>query len=381
MKSKSLRNKRSSKPKVKNQNAFKNWINSEVVGQYADLVLDPKEFKSDLNKKINKLELRQRVRLISAALGDRIPDSEYQKFLKQAFAWVLENDLTGFKLWPLLDFVENRGQGYCNDSLLFMKMITERFTAEFAIRPYLLRHQDSAYDFAKQLSRSPNEHHRRLASEGTRPRLPWGIKLRPAVEDPSRGLAVLENLKFDDSLYVRKSVANHLNDISKDHPELVIKTLKSWLKQAGKNQNEKLDFIIRRALRNLIKAGHPGALALVGVKVDVADSLLCRKAKISDKVIRLNQPFYLQIEIENSSSKDIVYVLDFEIHFKKANGSNSPKVFKWSTGKLVAGQVSSLRKNMNIKPITTRVYYSGKHWVVIKLNGQPKNKFEFDLKI
>lgn len=374
----SLKNKKSIKPKVKAENAFKNWINQDVVFLYSDLVDDSRVFRKQVGAVLNELELRQRVRLISDHLKARVGDQQYLGFMKETLSWVEAKDLRGFQLWPLLDFIERYGLQYFSESLDYMYLLTERFSAEFAIRSYLTRDPKLTYSYLEKVSKSTNEHHRRWASEGSRPRLPWGMKLHGAVRDPRAGFRILENLKFDNSVYVQKSVANHLNDVAKDHPDLVVNLLKRWLKEGRVDQRKNLDFIVSRSLRTLIKSGYPPALSLIGVQAGTKD-ILFSQLKISAKTVALNQPFSLEVSLQNNSQSDLKYVLDYEIYFKKANGKNMGKVFKWSSGVLKKGEKKKLLKKHNIKPITTRVYYPGDHWVCIKLNGQLVKKMNFDL--
>jgi 3-methyladenine DNA glycosylase AlkC len=208
-----------------NPNAFKLLIGESLINKYfKSSQLTPKEIKRIKNELL-KLELKPRVRLIARELKKTLP-SDYRKALKVLMKITREQKLTGFELWPATEFIQAHGLDDIDESLEALYELTQKFTAEFGIRPFINTHGDVIYKKLAKWKSDPSEHVRRWLSEGTRPRLPWGEKLQAAVRDPESGLRILEHLKFDASLYVRKSVGNHLNDIAKDHPELVVETLK-----------------------------------------------------------------------------------------------------------------------------------------------------------
>jgi 3-methyladenine DNA glycosylase AlkC len=254
--------------------------------------------------------------------------------------------------------------------------ITQRFTSEFAVRPYLIRYPDAALAKLRGWLNDPNEHVRRWISEGTRPRLPWGKRLDQFVRDPAPTLALLEHLKDDPALYVRKSVANHLNDIAKDHPELLLEVLERWRVDAPEGRQ----WVIRHALRTLVKAGNRRALALLGYDADRSavqvTHLACRPSQL-----KLGETFTLELTLRNPEDAACEIVIDFVIHFVKAKGKTSAKVFKWTTATLTPQAAQTWRKQVAVRPITTRVHYPGWHALEIQVNGKKLAGTGFELAI
>jgi 3-methyladenine DNA glycosylase AlkC len=258
--------------------------------------------------------------------------------------------------------------------------LTQKFTAEFCIRPFINKYGDEIYDRLLRWNNDPNEHIRRWLSEGTRPRLPWGVRLQSAVQDPKRGLEILDFLKFDPSLYVRKSVANHLNDIAKDHPDLVVQTLRTWKSQLPSNFKKEFDFICNRALRSLIKSGHTKALNFSGINTN-RNILRCSTLQLNKSNLHMNDKLKLHFVIHNTSRSKAKYIVDYVVYFMKSNGTQSPKVFKLKTGEISGGHKISIEKQIVFKPITTRKYYSGEHKIALKLNGIELKSKKFLLKL
>jgi 3-methyladenine DNA glycosylase AlkC len=280
-----------------------------------------------------------------------------------------KGEFKAFDLWPYADFIQSYGLDELELSLSAMEQLTPLFTCEFAVRPFLKKFNKETFEFLLRCAESDNEHVRRFASEGSRPRLPWGERLHESVRDPSMGLKVLERLRFDESLYVRKSVANHLNDIAKDHPLVVIKTLKRWQKEArGESALKKIDWIIQRALRTLIKEGHAQALDLIGVKTRA--QVVCSGLKLSKKKIVTGERIEFEFNLRSLALKKQKIVVDYVVYFVKANGELSPKVFKLKTFELRAKELVKIKKSHHFKPITTKRYYPGKHRLSIQVNGQ-----------
>jgi hypothetical protein len=211
-----------------------------------------------------------------------------------------------------------------------------------------------------------------LVSEGTRPRLPWAGRLYQFIEDPSPTLALLEKLKDDPSEYVRRSVGNHLNDIAKDHPQLLIETCRRW----WQNGSPERRWIVQRALRTLVKDGDPGALAVLGYgppQVKLTDFT------VAPNPLHLGDSLQLNFTLQSTAIAEQNLVIDFVIHFMKANGKTSGKVFKLKTAVLAPHQTLTISKSHPIRPITTRVYYPGTHPVEIQINGQIVGERSFEL--
>lgn len=370
--------------KIDNPNAFKNFINSNTLQKYYDGVKNIKSTASPatlakLKKQLLELELKQRVHLIRDFLYQNL-DSDYKKSVKQLLSLIKDQELRGFELWPATEFIQKHGLENIQVSLDALYTITPLFTSEFGIRPFINKYNDEIYTHLMSWVKDPNPHVRRWLSEGTRPRLPWGEKLNSAIKNPTLGLKILEELKFDSELYVRKSVSNHLNDIAKDHPELVVATIKRWQKSVPSSYKKEFEFIKKQALRTLIKDGHPSALKVMGVTLNT-HHFKVKSIKILQKEVRMNSPLSFELNIQNTSNQAQKFIIDYKIHHQKANGQLTAKVFKLRTGVLKANELLILKKNHMFKPITTRKYYSGIHHFELILNGTSVKKSSFHLKV
>lgn len=362
---------------LENSTALKNLYNLDYLKRIAkSIALVHPSFKSkpfvDLHNDFHKLEMKARVHLIRDHLADVLPEDflKANKILQEATE---HSQLSGFDLWPFTEFIQTYGLNHPEVSLQALKYFTRLFTSEFAVRPFIIKHPELTFAFLNKCSKDQDPHVRRWASEGTRSRLPWGQRLHSVVADPTHTRTILENLKFDEELYVRKSVANHLNDISKDHPDLAIKILGEWKKKATEKRHEKkhlekITWITHHALRTLIKKGHPGALKLIGVNGDAQVQLT--ELNIQKTALKLGDRLDFSFEIKSTSSKPQKLVIDYVLHFMKANNKTSPKVFKLRTLTVAGKEKISLAKSHHIKKITTRVYYPGAHALEIQVNGK-----------
>jgi 3-methyladenine DNA glycosylase AlkC len=362
-----------------NPNAFKHLISEDVVKKYFKTTkLKPKEVQKIIqNLKI--LELKPRVKLIATELQKNLPP-RFPEALHELETIVRKQKLKSFELWPATEFIQTYGIDHIDESLAALYKMTQKFTAEFSIRPFINKYGDEIYQKLSKWSNDPNEHIRRWISEGTRPRLPWGERLPQAIQNPIRGLEILESLKHDSSLYVRKSVANHLNDIAKDHPEIVVQTLLRWKKEIIKAQEKDFHFLSSRALRTLVKEGHSGALKFMGVTLQ-KELIRCSPLKLRKAKIKMDEKLDFEFSIQNTTTKKLKFIVDFVIFFQKSNGELSAKVFKLKTGFLNSKQKIEMRKSYHFKPITTRRYYSGKHQIALKINGHLMNVKNFELKV
>jgi len=282
--------------------------------------------------------------------------------------------IRGWAIMPMADYVGSFGHEYIEESLVLLRELTSRWSAEFGIRPFLRDHPQQTLDILDSWVRDKNEHVRRLISEGTRPRLPWGLRLHGFVRDPAPVIKLLEQLKDDKSEYVRRSVANNLNDIAKDHPALVADIARRWLKGASKERKR----LVRHALRSLIKQGDAGALAALGYN---KAKVLVKNFEIVTPVVMLGAFLEFELYMVSNSSSDQPLIIDYVVHHQKANGKTSPKVFKWKGLLLKSGQSIRAPKRHGIKPITTRKYYRGKHRVEILVNGTIVCGHDFELQL
>lgn len=278
----------------------------------------------------------------------------------------------GFYYLPHGQYVAKYGLNDFDLSMAALYEITKRFTSEFSIRPFIQKFPEKSLLLLHHWVEDENKHVRRLVSEGTRPRLPWAGRLPDFQKDPLPVLELLEKLKRDPELYVRRSVANNLNDIAKDHPELVIQTLKKW-KLSG---NPGTQWIIRHASRSLVKEGNNGALSLLGYDSNVKFEL---KAFRSDEKVKSGDELNFEFTIISKEKKAIDLMVDYIIYFMKANGRQSAKVFKLTKKKLKPGEQVTLQKKHSFKQISTRQYYAGNHAIELQINGKGCGKKEFEL--
>jgi len=269
-----------------------------------------------------------------------------------------------FKYLPHTMYVAEHGLAHFDASMALQLELTQRFTAEFSIRAFLTHHPEATYARLVEWARHDNVHVRRLVSEGSRPRLPWAPRLRQFQEDPAPVLALLDQLKDDPELYVRRSVANNLNDISKDHPDVAVATARRWLKDASPERR----WIVRHALRVLVKQGHPGALELMGVgqkpKIRLAG------VRITPSRVRPGGRVVVTCVVQSATKVSQDLLIDYAVHYMKASGRTSPKVFKLKRVTLPAKGSMPISITITLKDLTTRKHHAGRHAVDLLVNGR-----------
>lgn len=284
-----------------------------------------------------------------------------------------EAGLAGWAVWPMTDFVARYGLAHPARSLRALHALTQRNTAEYAVRPFLIWHRARAMQVLAEWAEDPSPHVRRLVSEGTRPRLPWGVQLKHLVADPSPCLPLLERLQDDSSAYVRRSVANHLNDISKDHPGLVA----GWLARHLVSCPDQRRSTLRRAARTLIKRGDKRALRAFGVGDPLhgwaALEIFPRRASVGGEL-------RLQVSLESTSARSQQLVVDYILHHVRADGTTRGKTWKGWELHLAAGERRVLQKARSLRPVTTRRDHPGRHRVELLVNGDVQATASFDLK-
>lgn len=366
---------------------MKNGLSTSAVKRIANAMgrlsanFDRSAFSAQAMTGLETLELKERVSHLIAALHQFLPTdfettASLLKQLPDVWDYGDPNDsMRGFAAWPLIDYTSVYGLEHPQVALDTLKHLTGLFSAEFAIRPFLLAHPQYCQQQLELWVHDESEHVRRLVSEGTRPRLPWGMQLKPYIQNPGPSLPLLNALKADKSDYVRRSVANHLNDIAKDHPDLVIKICQDWYPKASKE----VLWVIKHATRTLVKAGHPAVFPLLGYAevIELAPPVL----SVAQNKLRLGDALEFQIELRSEATQLQKLVVDFAIHFTKANGKTKPKVFKLKSIELGPGDTRVLKKSHAIKMITTRKYYSGTQTLEILVNGTPIARREFHLEI
>lgn len=327
--------------------------------------------------KLDSLEMKLRVCVIRDESRRQLPD-DYTKALPILLKSARNKKLESFDFWPYTEFVQTYGLEYFDISMKALKELTKVFTSEWAVRPFIKLRPKKAMSFLELCSQDKDVNVRRGACEGSRPRLPWGERLQEFIRDPRPTLPILERLKFDPELFVRKSVANHLNGIAKDHPDFVIKVLTRWKSEATEKDILKIEWTIKQSLRSLIKIGRPEALRLIGasranIKIEIF--------KTKQKKINLGERLEFEIGIRSTATEDQKLVIDYIVHFVKANKSIMPKVFKLKTVQLPASGFVKIEKSHHFKKITTRKYYAGLHMLEIQVNGIVVDKQKWILEV
>lgn len=335
-------------------------------------------FQKDAERGIDELELKARVHHLIAVLHRHydMPFKKLSKYLQNLPAvWDrggAADNKAGFAAWPLIDYVAVHGLQHPEEALQTLEKLTPMFTAEFAIRPFIQQHTELTY--AKLLSwcEHPSEHVRRLASEGSRSRLPWGMRLPQFIHNPEPLLAILEKLKADESLYVRRSVANNLNDVSKDNPDWMINLCGNWLADA----HEHTDWIVKHALRSLVKAGDVRVFPLLGYASK--PNVMVGSIELDKQNVAFGDSIKFSCVIAGGKKAQNL-VVDYVLYFVKANGKLAAKVFKLKNIALAANETIVVVKNHSFKPITTRRYYVGQHQLAIHINGKEMARTAFHL--
>ena len=287
----------------------------------------------------------------------------------------LDGDMDRFIVAPMADVISIRGIDHFEPSMKALHTLTQAFSAEWAIRPFIEKYPDESLKMLKEWTGDPNPHVRRLVSEGSRPYLPWGKKLTVTDLDPKWSLALLGRLKNDSSDYVLTSVANHLNDLTKKHADVVLNALDEWKDQI--NTHPVIPFY-KKALRTIIKNGNIKALELIGFSGSVQVEI--NKLKCNSPV-EMGKRLSFSFEVVSMDDEPQDILIDFIIHFKKSNGTNAPKVFKLTTFTLPANELRTINKSFSFKPITTRKYYPGTHHLEIMVNGKVRKRQSFEVKI
>lgn len=300
-------------------------------------------------------------RVLVASLGPEIPSTG-------------ENGLAPFRYLPHVFFVQKYGLEDFEASMRAQYELTKRFSAESSIRAFLVRYPEDTYARLLAWARDESAHVRRLVSEGTRPRLPWAPRLRAFQEDPRPVIALLELLKDDPERYVQRSVANNLNDIGKDHPDLAVEVCRRWSVGASPGRA----WIVRHALRSLVKKTHRGALEMLGVSGKPEVSV--GKVRLVPPSVKLGGRLRFSFEIASTATRVQELLIDYAVHFVKANGATRPKVFKLRRIALPPSARADLASAVSFADLTTRRHYPGRHRLDVLINGVTHPLAEFDVR-
>lgn len=278
----------------------------------------------------------------------------------------------GFEAMFFPDYIEAYGQDQWDISLPALEWLTRFSSSEFAVRPFIIADQERMMEQMYQWAEDDNYHVRRLASEGCRPRLPWAQALPEFKQNPLPVLPALEKLKTDESDYVRRSVANNLNDIAKDNAQVTI----DWAK-ANKGNSDYTDWIIKHGCRTLLKQADRQVLQLFGY--GDTESFDIKNLKLVKELIRIGEHLEFSFQLTSSSEELGKLRLEYEIGYLKANGKHSYKVFKICEGEYKEKDKTFYRRQ-SFKPMTTRKHHPGLHWLKIKVNGVEKQSLSFMLR-
>jgi 3-methyladenine DNA glycosylase AlkC len=354
----------------------------------AGVTLSLAAWQSALGADFEQLGLMDRGRRLSGVLGQFLPHDFRQAapLLVQTMGLPMGLDTRGepvaagdvvssFYHLPHSMYIAEHGLDHLPEAMQAQHALTQRFTAEFSLRPFLQAHTQAILAHLSQWASDPNAHVRRAVSEATRPRLPWAARLPDFVRDPSPVLPLLARLRDDSSSYVRRSVANHLNDIGKDHPELLTGTARQWLDDAPVPATRQA--LLRHALRTAIKRGDAQALALFGHGQQSV--LQIHSANITPSKARIGDSVTLHCTLHNPSAQAASALADWRVYYVKANGTLSPKVFKGSTVQIDAHGHGVLEKTLSLRQMSTRTHHPGRHTVEIVLNGHAHSIGHFDL--
>ncbi|PJA31776.1 MAG: DNA alkylation repair protein [Zetaproteobacteria bacterium CG_4_9_14_3_um_filter_53_7] len=312
-------------------------------------------------------ELKARMTHIAESLHPFLPDSYPQslQILKTA-----SEQFSGFEPMFFPAFAELYGMDDFEASIDALEHMTRFSSSELAVRPFITHYGNRMMVQMQRWAESENDHVRRLASEGCRPRLPWAMALPEFKRDPSAVLLVLNKLMHDESEYVRRSVANNLNDISKDHPDIVIGMLKSRL-----GEHPHTDRILKHASRTLLKQGHPEVLKLFGFQNP--EHVEITNLHVKESVALGNQlPFSFQLQTADNHLGQLR--IEYGIDFMKANGKQARKIFKVSEA-WYSESSKAVLKSHSFRFISTRKYYPGRHDLAVIVNGKQVASVPFEL--
>jgi 3-methyladenine DNA glycosylase AlkC len=330
-----------------------------------------RRFLRGLADALAPLGLMARVELLTDRLVEVFP-GDFDESAKVLWRALESPALTGWMTLSCGSYVARAGIDRPEVALPLLAGLTPRWSSEGPIRPFLERHPEITYAHLRRWVADPDTHVRRLVSEGTRPRLPWAPQLRGLIADPSPNLELLDRLVDDPSAYVRRSVANHLNDISKDHPRVALDLAGRWL-----SRGENAAWVVRHGLRTLVKRGDRLALELLGVAPDAAIRLTALSADRGTVPIGETVTFTLTLEL--AETKKAEAVIDYRVHYVGANGVRRPKVFKLTRRQLVLGEPATVTRQHRFEHVSIRRIRPGRHTIDVQVNGHVLGAIDLDV--
>jgi 3-methyladenine DNA glycosylase AlkC len=364
--------------------AFKDQIDAVAAAQLAEVAarawpaFDRVGFLRGIDAELEPRELLARLDLLAERLAAALPADPTAA---AAVLWQMlevssagDPTLEGWLAVACGQCVVRFGLDAQEVALPLLAGLTPRGSSEFAIRPFIEAHPDVTYEHLRRWCDDPDEHVRRLVSEGTRPRLPWAPILRGLVADPTPNLDLLDRLVDDPSTYVRRSVANHLNDIAKDHPALALELAARWWPRSDRAASA-----VRHGLRTLIKRGDPRALAVVGVAADLPVRVVDLRLHELEVPIGGTATFEATIELDDAWPAPAEVVIDYRVHYQGARGPNAPKVFKLTRRTFAPGERQTLTRRHPFGHVSIRQIRPGPHRIDVQLNGRVAGTVAFDV--
>ena len=323
-------------------------------------------------------ELKQRMRHIVLTLKPHLP-KDYDELINAVLKIIKRLQKNGineasFEWMFLPEFVELYGldkKDY-KASISAFENMTQFTSCEFAVRPFIIKYSEQMLSQMLLWSKHKHAMVRRLSSEGCRPRLPWAMALPALKDDPTSIIPILENLKNDDSESVRRSVANNLNDISKDNPNIAIKLIKKW-----KGKTKETDWLVKHASRTLLKQGNAEMMTLFGF--GSLENIQIENLEILTPTIKIGESLLFTFQLKNIGSSSSKIRLEYGLYYQKANGSLSRKVFTISEKGYLKNSTTTINRKQPFKVITTRKLHLGLHQLSLIINGKEFEKFDFEL--
>lgn len=328
------------------------------------------EFIVDGVKDLKNLSLKDRVKRTADICHKYLPD-DYEDTLS-IFAKYAKGRKNNFYYIFIPEYIAKYGINDFDISMEALKKFTEYSSSEEAVRYFLLKDFGKAMSYIIKWADDTNGHVRRLSSECTRPRLPWAIQLKKIISDPVLTFPILNKLKNDKSKYVQKSVANHINDISKDNADWIIRQIKGW-----DLSNDITYWIVKHGTRTLIKQGHKEAMGLFGYKMDA--NIKLQEFTLSNQKVNLGKNIEFTVKLKSLSETDEKIVTDYKLYFMRKNGKQIAKIFKLSNAILKKGEEIKLNGKYSFVHKTTRMHYPGNHKIEILVNGNVVGSNEFEL--
>lgn len=364
-------------------NLLKNIYSPNFYNKFANIVgeiipsFDIQKFKNLIfDQTWESRELKDRMKHTSNVLHNFLPkDFEnatqiIEKIINKLHQSKFTETSIEFMFFP--HYIETYGINHFETAVKSIEFVTQFTSCEFAVRPFIVKYGDRMIKQMYDWSFHESHKVRRLASEGSRPRLPWAMAIPALKINPTPILSLLENLKNDPSEYVRRSVANNLNDIAKDNPKVVIEFAKQW-----KGQTKETDLLIKHGCRTLLKQGNSEVLALFGLENN--PKIEVNNFKIHTPTVSIGENLEFSFTIQNSNKQTLTVRLEYGLYYLRQNGQLSKKVFKISERVIKPTEIINIQRKQRFKIITTRKFYVGQQKLSLIINGQEREILEFEL--